>query len=680
MRPGSLHRACGWRIARSLITAVWQLSIIEVDERNHLISVLKWFIEQYGEVLFSRVMQDQLYKNLISGLRSRHNPPIYLTSMLVLCPKIAVIEDHNGLPPPVAGTGLDITSEECRAILDVLSDLRQGWNGSKSLPFARQNGESYHLPTKTLVLEGVYFHDPDFLPLLFREMPDLRHIELQYNGTPSVLLALSAHCPKLESLCFLEPRMEVTVLEKDIWPILFGIPSPSDPRNPSGILTRFAQEKDFRDKFVLQFPNLKKLDLDELYFEEEVLHDVYILALVLQPQLSSFGKHTGLTRRILSKFRQLWNVKNNRSDSHIDLYLSKAKFVDSVCDVPNDAELELRYLEEIVPMFKMLKSVELQKGYWTESEVARFCRIFADRVDAFSLSDLPINEISCLSSVTHLRLTFMRQYSFEQVHFILDHCPNLQTLSIHPVFQEHPHVGWEGAMPLHRFGQMMDEDRQILENLLIDELVEEMEDLQVFLGEGGDEQAGGNVLRAPNFPGAMGEGAQLPPAGPRPPAPLHERLSKSKYTVHQKLVTLRIASLFEATKEPSEAFLSSLLERLPNLRNLCLGMWMGALSHRRNHLTCTGNALVNVVTSSQNSKPLLANLEQLCCLPSGTEQTMCLSLARLADALPSLRTLVVPALDTFLLTPTLRFFQHTSIDIQHKCATDQVFSHWEPEH
>lgn len=90
-----------------------------------------------------------------------------------------MIEDHNGLPPPVAGTGLDITSEECRAILDVLSDLRQGWNGSKSLPFARQNGESYHLPTKTLVLEGVYFHDPDFLPLLFREMPDLRHIELQ---------------------------------------------------------------------------------------------------------------------------------------------------------------------------------------------------------------------------------------------------------------------------------------------------------------------------------------------------------------------------------------------------------------------------------------------------------------------------------------------------------------------
>lgn len=112
-------------------------------------------------------------------------------------------------------------------------------------------------------------------------------------------------------------------------------------------------------------------------------------------------------------------------------------------------------------------------------------------------------------------------------------------------------------MPLHRFGQMMDEDRQILENLLIDELVEEMEDLQVFLGEGGDEQAGGNVLRAPNFPGAMGEGAQLPPAGPRPAALLHERLSKSKYTVHQKLVTLRIASLFEATKEPSEVRLLS---------------------------------------------------------------------------------------------------------------------------
>lgn len=375
----------------------------------------------------------------------------------------------------------------------------------------------------------------------------------QYNGTPSVLLALSVHCQQLESLCFLEPRMEVSVLEKDIWPILFGIPSPTDLRVTSGILTRFVQEEEFRDKFVLQFPNLKKLDLDELYFEEEVLHDVYILALVLQPKLSSFGKHTGLTRRILSKFRQLWNVKNNRSDSHIDIFLSKAKFVDSVCDVPNDAELELRYLEEIVPMFKTLKSVELQKSYWNEKEVARFCRIFADRVNAFSLSDLPASEISCLSSVTHLRLTFMRQYSFEQVHLILDNCPNLQTLSIHPVFQEHPHVGWEGGQPLHRFGQMMDEDRQILENLLIDELVEEMQELQMFLGEGREEAQGNVLARPPNPHGAEG-GGPAAPVGPRPGA-LHDRITKPKFKIHQKLVTLRIASLFEATKEPSEVSL-----------------------------------------------------------------------------------------------------------------------------
>ena len=55
----------------------------------------------------------------------------------------------------------------------------------------------------------------------------------------------------------------------------------------------------------------------------------------------------------------------------------------------------------------------------------------------------------------------------------------------------------------------------------------------------------------------------------------------------------------------------SLLARLPNLRNLCLGMWMGALSMHRQRLTCTGNALVSVMVARGESQPLLRELEQV---------------------------------------------------------------------
>lgn len=642
------------------MNAVWRLKILKQEDRIRLVGILTWFVEQYGGFLFSRVIQDHLYKNLISGLRCRRNPPVYLTSMLVLCTRvtidqIAVIEDHRGLPPPVAGTGLDISYEECKAILEVLTDIQKQRTGLKNQEVGVKSEKTYTLPTKSLVLEGMYFHDPDFLSQLFRKMSNLQHIELQYNGTLSVLRALSKYCRDLESLCFLEPHMKVSVQEKDILPILFGIPPMPDILVPSGLLDKFVEERKFRETFKPQFPNLKKLDLDELYFEEEMLHDVYILALILHPKLSCFGKLTGLTRRIIRKYRQLWNVVNNGSVCQISL--TKAKFVDNMCDSPRDVETELKYLEEVVPMFWTLKSVELHKHYWKGKEVDKFCQIFANHVDALSLNDLPENEISCLSNITHLRLRFMRQYSFEQVHLILDNCFNLQTLSIHPVLLELSLPNHERGQELQHFRQMMDEDEEFPEDFipLVEELIQEMPDLPVIPEE--------NNIHLRDIRGA--------PAPYRP---------QRKYKIHHKLITLRIASMFEAAREPSEVFLRNLLERLPNLHNLCLGRWMGSLSQRRRYLTCTGNALVSVVTDQKRTKPLLTQLEQLCCLPSGTEQEMCLALARLTKTLPCLHTLVVPALDAFMLKPTLRYFQHTNINVQHKCATDQVFSQWEPEH
>ncbi|KAK8723976.1 hypothetical protein OTU49_011380 [Cherax quadricarinatus] len=572
--------------------------------------------------------------------------------------------------PPGTGTGLDITSEECKYILEVLADLRKEWTNTEYLKIGGKDKAMYTLPTKSLVLEGVYFHDPDFLPLLVREMQDLRHIEIQYNGTPCMLRALSTHCRHLESLCFLEPQMEVSVLEKDILNILFGVPSIYGNRTPFGILDRFAEEKEFREKFVVQFPNLRKLDIDELYFEEELLHDVYTLALILQPKISSFGKHTGLTRHIIAKYRRLWTIVNESSFSNVSVYLTKAKFVDSISDVPGDTELDLKYIEEVLPMFKTLKSVELLKSNWNENHVAKFCQLLGNHVDAISLIDWPVNEVSCLSNISHLRLTFMRQYSFDQVHQVLDNCPNLQTLSMHAMFQEHSRVNHDRGDELQQFGQMMDEDQRFFENLIVEELIQYPE-LQIIV-IGANQHPPRDMLGNPvNVQGGI--------QGARPPS-RYDRISKPKFKIHHKLTTLRIASLFEAPREPSEAFLLSLLERVPNLRNLCMGMWMGSLSHRRENLTCTGNALVSVATDQTRIDPVLTQLEQLCCLPSGTEQEMCLSLARLAKALPSLRTIVVPALDKFLLSPTLRYFQHSNIEVQHKCATDQVFSHWEPEH
>lgn len=359
-----------------------------------------------------------------------------------------------------------------------------------------------------------------------------------------MLKSLSKYCRHLESLCFQEPSSEISLLGRDILPILFGISLGPDQTDYNTLLTRFAKEKDFREKFEPQFPNLKKLDLDELYFEEELLHSVYTLALLLQPKLQCFGRHTGLTRRILSKYRRLWTIMNDCSSDQINLCITKVKFVDSVFDAAGDAETELQYLEEIVPMFKSLKSVELIKDHWNETDVVKFIQIFARSVDAFSLSSLPVNNLACLNNVVHLRLTLCQRYSFEQIHAILDNCTNLQTLSIHPALcLEHPPNN-RNQNQLLVFGQMMAEDQRILENLMIAEIAADMPEMGRLL-EGGIEEN----------PEGVGDEAGLGARANAPnlrPSPRNDRTFKKKFQAHTKLLTLRLPSVFEAPQESSE--------------------------------------------------------------------------------------------------------------------------------
>ncbi|KAG0713944.1 hypothetical protein GWK47_015085 [Chionoecetes opilio] len=253
-----------------------------------------------------------------------------------------------------------------------------------------------------------------------------------------------------------------------------------------------------------------------------------------------------------------------------------------------------------------------------------------------------------VGNMTHLRLTLSGQHSFDKLHLILDSCPNLHTLSIHPtLYHEEARRHYEREEFV--VDQIVEENLDLFERLMFADVMREVVNVQPMM--------------------------QNPEEGSR-----FWRMSKKEPAKPHNLTTLRIASLCEAGQKQSEIFLRGVFERLPNLRNLCLGMWMGSLSQMRQFLTCTATALVSVVTDKELKEPLLPHLRQLCCLPTGDKTQMCQSLASLVEALPSLHTLVLPALDDGALAPTLRHFQHSSIDIQYKCATDHVFSYWEPVH
>ena len=373
---------------------------------------------------------------------------------------------------------------------------------------------------------------------------------LQYNGTPGVIKAmkaLSRHCNQLESLCFLEPGIEFSILELDIFPVFFGIPQSSELLDTRSLLKKFASDQDFSDNFVFPFPNLRKLDIDEVLFDEDMIHDIYTLTLLLQPKLMCFGKHTGLTKRILTSYKKIWSTMNNKAENEATLHLSEARFVDSVSVVPRDGSVELNYWEEVAPMFKNLVSVELQKSLWSEGEVAQFCSLFSKQVRKFSLGDLPLSDMSCLSNVTHLRLTLRRHYSFDKMHLILDSCPNLHTLSIHPTFyHEESRRNHGGLDQMLNLEQMMEEDLDIFERLMFAEAVEEAVNVQGMMLNHVGAAHGHNVEEIHPL---IADQAALPNVRP---AFWSNRISKKELAKHHNLTTLRIASLCEAGQKQSE--------------------------------------------------------------------------------------------------------------------------------
>ncbi|MPC19195.1 hypothetical protein E2C01_012105 [Portunus trituberculatus] len=574
MKPRRLHQLCGWSIARYFNRNVWHLHMTRNEDRLVLVEFLVTFARHFYGILTHRGIEDQLYRSLMVCLRNRVNPPVFLTAMLVYCPKvtidqIAVLCEHKN---NLLGSGVYLSEDECLGMLQVLAEYQKQQSvlmnqGKEKLV------DSFMLPTTCLVLEGISFHDANYLSLLLEKMPNLSHISLQHNGTRGVLKTLSQHCKHLKSLCFLEPSIEASIKEKDMFSALFGIPSTNVPR-PGNVVNKFEM--------------------------------------------------------------------NRRS------------------------RVDLDYWEEALPMFENLTTVELQKTRWNEKEIAKFCSLLSNKVRTFSLVEFPLSDMSCLINVTNLRLTLTRHYSFDKMHIILDGCPNLKTLSIHPTFYHEAARRQVGQDQL-QVEQMMEEDLNILERLMFAD--GEVDVQPVLLVQQRALNYGNNEVRA------GGEEA-LPNVRP---AFRLRGVSRKKKKPHN-LTTLRIASLCEAEQKQTEDFLREVLERLPNLRNLCLGMWMGSLSQRRQYLTCTANALVNVVADKERKELLLPHLTRLCCLPTGNEMEMCRSLASLVEVLPSLQTLVLPVLDMYMLSRTLKYFQHSSLDIQYKCATDQVFSYWGPEH
>lgn len=369
---------------------------------------------------------------------------------------------------------------------------------------------------------------------------------------------LSKHCKLLESLCFLEPSLDAPSIEKDVLTTFFGMP-PSTKLECSGSLAKkFASDKHFRESFEFQFPNLRKLDIDELVLDEDMIHDIYILTLLLQPRLMCFGKHTGFSNRLITNYKETWSSVYNRPESEATLQLAKARFVDTMYALPGDSTIELNYWKEVAPMFENLVSIELHKQLWSENEVAEFIQLFNNHVRTFSLSELPLSNMSCLSNVTHLRLTLTlrRHYSFDKMHLILDSCPSLKTLSIHPPFH-HKGARRNNRLPQQPqiFHQLMEgRDLDVYERLLFAEVMGEAVNLEAMVmnleGLGNNPDEGQFPWGAAYNPLPNVDREAVPDV--RPSSFESSRISKKKPVKHHNLTTLRIASLCEAGKEQSE--------------------------------------------------------------------------------------------------------------------------------
>lgn len=368
---------------------------------------------------------------------------------------------------------------------------------------------------------------------------------------------LSRRCPHLESLCFLEPSIEASILEKDIFSIFFGVPQCTTSEGSEGVLKRFASDKQFRERFKFQFPNLKKLDIDELFFDEDMVHNIYIITLLLQPKLLCFGKHTGLTKRFVTNYKKVWSSVHNRPESEATLQLSEARFVDCLSAVPPDASLELSFWEEAAPMFKNLMSIELQKSRWSMEEIAKFCELFNKQVRIFSLGELPLSDMSCLSNLTHLRLTLgpsvRLHYSFDKMHVILDSCLSLKTLSVHQTLYNDG-VRRNNLLQdqADLLDPMMGEDLDVLERLMLDELMGEAVNLEAMVMNLDGAELHRNENRFPwgalEIPQPFADQEALPDVREAPSS----RTSRRGLVKHHNLRTLRIASLCEAGRKQTE--------------------------------------------------------------------------------------------------------------------------------
>lgn len=365
---------------------------------------------------------------------------------------------------------------------------------------------------------------------------------------------LSSHCKLLESLCFLEMCTEHTILEQDIFEILFGSAPPTDCLGSGSLFEKFANDKHFRESLKFQFPKLRKLDIDDLFLDEDAIHDMYVLALLLQPNLVCFGKDTGIMKRTVTNYKKIWSAMHNRPDSEATLQLAEARFVATPSVRPGRGALELPYWEAAAPMFENLASVELQIPHWSEDEVAKFCHLFKKQVQTFSLCTLPLSDMSCLSSATHLRLTptLGSHYSFDKMHLILDSCPSLKTLSIHPTFYHEGAPRGDNRLqdPQHFFGHMIDnEDLDIIERVMLAEVLGEAMALHlegIGIGLDPDEDRFLGILPPP--PDAGGEAV---PAV-RAPSSESSRKSKKRLAEHHSLTTLRISSVCQASRQQSE--------------------------------------------------------------------------------------------------------------------------------
>ena len=114
----------------------------------------------------------------------------------------------------VMGSGLYLSEDECYGILQVLTMYQE----QQSL-FMNQGEErvshSFMLPTTCLVLEGIYFREPNFLSYLLEMTPNLSHISLQVGCVTTLFLNMISFAKQMKikflkcSLCLKMFTVEV---------------------------------------------------------------------------------------------------------------------------------------------------------------------------------------------------------------------------------------------------------------------------------------------------------------------------------------------------------------------------------------------------------------------------------------------------------------------------------------